>query len=228
MMRRIGRELRGLVRPRHFVQLSALAVFAALFLELAEDVWIQEGFAWDVPVALAIHRLQRPWLDEAMQAITWTGGYGALLGTLVGGLWLLRRLMPERALLLLGSYTAASVFTLGLKQVFQRPRPALFPPLVAARGYSFPSGHTFAGLMLYGMLAVYLWQDRRRGPALLMALWGPLIGFSRIYLGVHYPSDVLASLTAGVLWMLPGLALMGRGLPPFKPREDPTAASFRR
>ena len=82
--------------------------------------------------------------------------------------------------------------------------------------------------MLYGMLAVYLWQDRRRGPALLMALWGPLIGLSRIYLGVHYPSDVLASLTAGVLWMLPGLALMGRGLPPFKPREDPTAASFRR
>lgn len=208
MTRRIRRDLRGFARPWPLFLLSLLALSATIFLALAEDVWFREGFAWDAPIALAIHRLPQPWLDGAMETITWTGGPGALLGTLAASMWLLRRRRRARALLILGSYATAVAFTLALKQVFQRPRPALFPPLVVANGYSFPSGHTFAALILYGLLAAYLWQDGRRAPALLLVAWGPLIGLSRIYLGVHYPSDVLASLTVGALWILPGLALM--------------------
>lgn len=208
MTRRIRRDLLGFARPWPLVLLSLLALSAIIFWALAEDVWFRQGFAWDAPIAMAIYRLRQPWLDGAMGMITWTGGPGALLGTLATAIWLWRRRRLERALLILGSYATAVAFTLALKQVFQRPRPVLFPPLVAANGYSFPSGHTFAALILYGLLAAYLWQDGRRAPALLLMAWGPLIGLSRVYLGVHYPSDVLASLTAGALWILPGLALM--------------------
>lgn len=193
---------------RQIVLGVALTLAAIVFLELAEDVWFREGFAWDGPVALAIHAWQRPWLDTVMKAVTWTGGPGALLGAAAYGLWQAQRRRRSRAGLVTGAYVAAIWASLALKALFQRPRPALFPPLVVADGFSFPSGHTLGAVILYGLIAAFLWQDGRRRPAVLVAAWVPLIGLSRVYLGVHYPSDVLASLTAGALWVVLGLLLM--------------------
>lgn len=185
-----------------------LTLAAIVFLELAEDVWFREGFAWDDPIALAVHAWQRPWLDAAMKAVTWTGGPGALFGAVAYGLWQAGRRNRWRAWLVTGSYVGAVGLSLLLKALFQRPRPALFPPLVVANGFSFPSGHTLGALIFYGLIAAFLWQDGRRLPAVLVAAWAPVIGLSRIYLGVHHPSDVLASLSAGALWVVMGLLVM--------------------
>lgn len=186
----------------------ALALAAVVFLELAEDVWFREGFAWDAPIALAVHAWQRPWLDLLMMGITWTGGQGALLAASLYGLWQAGQGRRLRATLVTGAYVGAIGLSLLLKAIFQRPRPDWFPPLVVADGFSFPSGHTFGALILYGLAAALLWRDGRRLPALGLAAWVPLIGLSRVYLGVHHPSDVLASLSAGALWVVAGLQVL--------------------
>jgi undecaprenyl-diphosphatase len=88
-----------------------------------------------------------------------------------------------------------------LKLLFARPRPNVFPPLTLETSFSFPSGHTMAAVAFYGLIAILLWRDHHYGWALLPGLWVPLVALSRIYLGVHYPSDVLASLAVGTIWL---------------------------
>jgi len=93
-----------------------------------------------------------------------------------------------------------------LKYVFQRPRPHFDDPLLSLSSYSFPSGHTMTATVVFGVLASYLFtttQDWRRR-ALIVCVAGFLIllvGFSRIYLGVHYLSDVLGAMAEGLAWL---------------------------
>jgi len=105
----------------------------------------------------------------------------------------------------------------GLKALFHRARPeAVF----ASLGYSFPSGHAFAAVALYGMLAYWLARGQERPRA--VGVWGAgillilLIGFSRIYLGVHYASDVAAGFAAGLPWLWGCLALPSRTQSPLR------------
>jgi undecaprenyl-diphosphatase len=98
-------------------------------------------------------------------------------------------------------YAGSWLLTDGLKLLFVRPRPDVFPPLTTELGYSFPSGHALTSAALYGFLAFLCWQARRRVWALLLAFFGLWIGASRVYLGVHYPSDVLAASAVGVVWL---------------------------
>lgn len=95
-----------------------------------------------------------------------------------------------------------------LKALFRRTRPEV-AALVLAEGYSFPSGHAMTSFAFYGLLGYLLWQyGKRRGSlvgrlcafgAWLLAL---TIGISRVYLGVHFPSDVLAGYAAGGVWLV--------------------------
>ena len=191
---------------QHLYTWSVLAllvtVAAAVFLELAGDVWLKEGFAWDAPLMLAIHRLQTPWLDELMKAITQIGNLGVALVTVLATLWFWRHRRWGELVALLTSVLGAVSLNAVLKIVFARPRPSVFPPLVTEHTYSFPSGHTITAMALYGFLAIILWREHRRIWALLAGALIPLVGFSRIYLGVHYPSDVLGALMLGGLWLL--------------------------
>jgi len=93
-----------------------------------------------------------------------------------------------------------------LKDFFQRPRPHFAHPLLVETSYSFPSGHAMESFVAYGMLAYFAvlalrtWEARVGvvcGAALLVVL----IGFSRMYLGVHYFSDVIAGYAAGGVWL---------------------------
>ena len=108
---------------------------------------------------------------------------------------------------------------IGLKALFHRPRPS---EVFAGLGYSFPSGHSFFAVTLYGMMAYWLTRatPARRWvwvPAVLLIL---AIGFSRIYLGVHYASDVLAGFCVGLPWLWACLALPTAFRPPSE--RDPT------
>ena len=173
-----------------------------IFVDLAGDVWLKEGFTWDAPVMLAIHRYARPWLTQLMLVITSTGQSVAVIVLAIVLYWLWRRERKLDALTALVSFVGAVAISTVLKLVFARPRPHVFPPLVPADTYSFPSGHTLAAVALYGLLAILLWRGRHRWWALLSAVWVLVVGLSRIYLGVHYPSDVVASLALGTLWLV--------------------------
>ncbi|MCX6050405.1 MAG: phosphatase PAP2 family protein, partial [Chloroflexi bacterium] len=115
--------------------------------------------------------------------------------------WFYWRRQPHQAILLVTTFGSAVWINALLKLVFARSRPLLFPPLVLETDYSFPSGHAVAAISLYGLLAVLLWRQRHYGWALLAGVWVLAVAVSRVYLGVHYPSDVLASLTIGGLWL---------------------------
>jgi undecaprenyl-diphosphatase len=98
------------------------------------------------------------------------------------------------------------LLNLALKHLFQRPRPEFDHPLIHALGYSFPSGHMMGAMLFYGFMTVLVarqaeqWRWRTLAPLLAFFLV-ILIGLSRIYLGAHYLSDVMAAAAAGLAWL---------------------------
>jgi membrane-associated phospholipid phosphatase len=193
--------------------LSLILVFGAAFtfLELAEDVWLKEGFSWDAPLMRDIHRLSTPWLDALMKGITFTasGAVAVLAVAVVVWLWHWRQQHVE-ALTIGAALIGSVIINTSLKLIFARPRPEVFPPLTVEHSYSFPSGHTSAAIAFYGLLAVLLWRAHHRGWALLSGGWVLAVAFSRVYLGAHYPSDVLGSMTLGVIWLFAVLLVHDR------------------
>ena len=105
------------------------------------------------------------------------------------------------------------VLNVVLKYTFERPRPTLFQEIETLHTYSFPSGHAMVGVAVYGMMGVVLARlapGRRRLILLLMPGLMFMIGISRVCLGVHWPSDVLAGFAAGAFIVLAGaIALDG-------------------
>ena len=192
-------------RRQLLVWLAALGLLltaVSLFLELAEDIWLNEGFSWDITLMLGIHSLSQPWLDKVFWLITQTAGPLIILPLVGTAVWFWRHGEQTTAILFMASFAGALLLSGLLKLIFARPRPDLFPPLVVEHSYSFPSGHTMSAIAYYGLLALVLWQRGRRGWAILAGLWVPLVALSRVYLGAHYPSDVLASLAVGTIWLV--------------------------
>jgi undecaprenyl-diphosphatase len=173
-----------------------------LFLHLAKDVRLNEGFTWDLSLMLALHGLSQPWLDTVFVMITQTGGGLVGLFLLVTAVYLWRRQQQQTAVLFMAACSGAMALNSLLKLLFARPRPDVFPPFYVVTNYSFPSGHTMLAVMFYGLLAIWLWHNKKFGWAIFSGFWILLVALSRVYLGVHYPSDVLASLAVGILFLV--------------------------
>lgn len=188
-----------------YCKLCKAAIFFALllvFFRLSLQVVSGKPFAWDPTIMWFIHAYSRPGLDQLMLVITYTGSEFTPIiftGTL---LWLYRNKAMDYFWGAAASFLGA-ISTNGLaKMFFARPRPLEFPALTTARTFSFPSGHTVAAVSLYGYLAYLLWKKGSRGWAVLLAGWILPVGISRIYLGVHYPSDVIGGLIFGGIWLI--------------------------
>ena len=184
---------------------SALIIWA--FAELADGVVEGESRRFDRAVLLWIHAHSPEWLDGPMRLVT-ALGYGQvvlpLLAAVVFAFYL--KGWTLSATLLLVSTVGGSLLTALLKAVFGRARPELFDSGYTGSFYSFPSGHATVAVGFYGALTLIL-AYRLRGPARwAVAACGVslvlLIGFSRLYLGVHYPTDVLAGFLAAPLWVI--------------------------
>jgi undecaprenyl-diphosphatase len=183
---------------------AVTALFA--FGWLAEEMLEGETAQFDAFVRTAVHRLATPELTRLMQAFSFLGSVAVVtVLTLVAICMCLyfRRIRTAAlpAITMLGA--AALDFT--LKRAFHRPRPvAFFGPTPSS--YSFPSGHAILSTCFYGVLAGIL-SARVRGRLAQVCIWGTavlvigMIGLSRIYLGVHYPSDVIGGYCAGAVWV---------------------------
>jgi membrane-associated phospholipid phosphatase len=182
--------------------LFILLIASIVFIELAEDVWLKEGFSWDAPLMLALHRFSQPWLDSFFMGITQTAGEWVVVPLGITAVILWRQQKNAMAIMILVSFGGTVALNTALKALFARPRPQLFPPLTVETSFSFPSGHTMIAIAFYGLLAILLWHSRRYLWAILSGLWVSLVAISRVYLGVHYPSDVLASLAVGTIWLV--------------------------
>jgi undecaprenyl-diphosphatase len=178
-----------------------------VFTELADAVAEGESRAFDKAALLWIHTTFPGWLDGPMRIVTALGYYWFVLLLLVVVVPLFyQRGWKLSATLLLVSTAGSAVLTTVLKGVFQRARPELFDSDYHASFYSFPSGHATVAVGLYGMLTLVL-AYRLQGTArwavvVLGILVVLLIGFSRLYLGVHYPTDIVAGYLAALLWLV--------------------------
>ena len=105
----------------------------------------------------------------------------------------------------------AAVFNLILKAAFRRDRPALWQTLITETNYSFPSGHAMASSAFIFCVIVMLWNTRWRLPSIIIGgFLLLLIGLSRLYLGVHYPSDIIAGWLGGGMWVLLVFVVLSR------------------
>ena len=133
----------------------------------------------------------------------------AVVGTIIGFVW---RKVRGAAWTFPLAVVVAGLLIEGIKLTVHRPRPTVFTPLLHATGYSFPSGHSLISIVVYGLLGYFLMHlVRNRAAKLAIAILTGvfifLIGASRVYVGVHYPSDVLAGWAAGLPWMISCLGL---------------------
>ena len=182
-----------------FGLLAPLAVFATLGAEIRSS----QVVTVDQRILEWLHGYATPALDSVMLFISGVGGAQALLvllaALLLGLLWLRRWRDAAFALLAFGG---AEVTNLLLKALFARARPHLWPALSVETSYGFPSGHATGSVALAAIVAVLLWETRWRIPALLIGmLFACLVSLSRLYLGVHYPSDVIAGAAMSLAWV---------------------------
>lgn len=183
--------------------IAVLSLF--LFAWIAEDVTHQRTMKFDLAVRDAIHAHASPVLTKVMIALSFIGGDGLAIAAILSvGLFLWFRWF-RAALWLVTTIAGAIVLSVTLKYAFHRPRPMAFYGALP-HTYSFPSGHSLFSFCFYGVLAGLL-VDRTRSSRRRIFIWFcaaclvASIGFSRIYLGVHYPSDVLAGYLTGALWV---------------------------
>lgn len=194
---------------RWLVFLAAALVALATFLELGEELLEQEELAAvDAQILRYVANLRRPWLTIPAIDITALGSLTLLsLAALAAALPLLQLGDLRGAAQLLVAISGAGVWTLLTKRLFSRARPDLEHRLIEVQGYSFPSGHAAGAAALYVTLAIVVGRHVRslRGRVWLLAgssTLALLIGLSRVYLGVHYASDVASGLTFGTGWAL--------------------------
>ena len=173
------------------------------FFELFEELTQNELGWFDDAVAMPIQNMRRPWLTDAMLAITWMGDRTAyiIFGVALFIFFYLRYrslIFPLQIGLVL---LVSGGLSRWLKDLIDRPRPEA-KHLVEATTMSFPSGHAMSSIAFFGFLIYLVWRLVstpwiRWLLSSLLALLILLIGFSRVYLGVHYPSDILAGYAAG-------------------------------
>jgi len=188
--------------------LAVSGFLLAVFAQLAQEAlfYHETDFADQVVIWL-VRYFANPALDKLMLAVTYLGsGYVSIfLAMIMLGVLFWRRRKSEGISLVVCLFGGGLLNYL-LKHLFERARPDMFK-LISETGYSFPSGHAMLSLCFYGMLAYIFGRKltQHYGRILVLGVTTALIaaiGISRIYVGVHYPSDVLAGYIAGGTWLV--------------------------
>jgi undecaprenyl-diphosphatase len=201
--------------PWTLISIALAAISAWGFIELLDEVQEGDTREIDMAIMLAFRAPGDPadpigplWLEEAVRDITALGSTPILVIAVLavfGFLMLAKAWRP--AIFTLAASGGGLVLSSLLKEVIDRPRPDLVPHGNVVFTASFPSGHSMMSAVVYFTLAALIARliERRRlkgytmGVALILTL---LVGVSRVYLGVHWPSDVLAGWAAGAAWAL--------------------------
>jgi undecaprenyl-diphosphatase len=193
-----------------------IPLVVCLFLFLAIAATVDDGsvlLTWDEPVTRALENLRSPGLDGIIKAV---GSLGSLTVVTLVLLLLLLFVWQEcrpLALVLLAASLARPLLEWSLKELVDRPRPQL-GQLVPGTGPSFPSGHVMAAVAVWGLLppVVAVVSGRRAAWWMSVGISGTIVGlvaFSRVYLGVHWMSDVVGALALGSIYLLGVEGLLG-------------------
>jgi membrane-associated phospholipid phosphatase len=199
------------IKRSHIKLILALLLFLSslyLFGYIVYEVLWEKEETFDTKAASFIsQRLLNSRLTPAMEVITFFASAYFLAGAYLVLIFWYAGIKKNKRLSLYITAIATGGFLLGyiLKLVFKRVRP-IDPMMTALRNYSFPSGHAISGFVFYGLLVYLVWQLRikiqyKYWGTVVLILFSLLIGFSRIYLRMHYTSDVIAGFCIGFSWL---------------------------
>lgn len=202
---------------RILIALALIAGGSWLFFELAGVVFDDEpGFrSMDEALVLALREpddrsdpIGSPLVETAVRDITALGGTAVLtLLTASSAVFLILRGNYRTAFVLIVAVVGGTLLSMLFKDVFARPRPSLVPVETRHLSYSFPSGHAMVSAITYLTVGALLAHTQARRAIkiyilTLAVLLAAAVGISRIYLGLHWPTDVIAGWLAGVSWAL--------------------------
>ena len=208
-----------LVRPRQrpFQRVPAVLIgglgasLASIFLfgKISDEILEREAMAFDSRLVRLARKMRSPSLDKAMSVATAAGEPWALalVSGLAGLIWVKKQRYADVVTLLLATAGGGAVNQV-LKTFFRRDRPALRLRRAHASGYSYPSGHAMTTLAAYGTLAFLVGRhgSLTKHPEAELT-WVPtlalcaMVGCSRVYLEVHYPTDVIGGWAVGTVWL---------------------------
>lgn len=193
-----------------------------IFVKLATEVQEHLPIGADTSVLNWVHGMSAAWLETLARIATDLGSAEvvALVTLLLVGYLAYKHQRRNAALVWFGVGGAAAANII-LKLLFHRERPDLWPHLVNETGYSFPSGHAMASSALAFSIVFILWRTKWRWLGVVIgALYILTVGFSRLYLGVHYPSDVVAGWCVSFAWVLIAYIILQWGLPKRQPKRE--------
>lgn len=189
---------------RHATFAAASLGAVGSFLAIERTILQSNGNAFDRAVMRAIGGRRSALLTRLVRGVTFFGGVPGAVGVSLFATWSLRRAPRAAAQIAIGAL-GGIIAELGIKRMFRRARPSMFEHLEVVKSSSFPSGHSMASSSLYLTLA-FVGSRGHEARSHRLAIVGAaaglagLIGATRVYLGVHWPTDVLGGLALGTAW----------------------------
>ena len=216
-----AREVAGLLRRngrRIVLLLLGMLLPLWVFAELADEVHELERFVFDDPILLRAHALAGPGLDGFFVVISKIGYEGVVAIDLLIVLTILAMRRWREATFAAVAFVGSALLNLGAKQFFQRDRPTLWESISPEDSFSFPSGHAMGSMTLDATLVLLAWPTRLAlAGAGADALFALLVGYSRVYLGVHFLRTSWPAGWRRAAWVVSAyLALFHRVLHPWQ------------
>ncbi len=181
-------------------------LLAVIFvIDLVENIYVNEIIEIDkIAYRFVVENIRQDWLTPVMLFITNLGGVVSLVCITIISVILTKS--NRVRLLILGNLAGISIFNIALKNIVQRPRPTGYE-LISEVGYSFPSGHSMVSMGFFGLLIYLAYTRIKKGVlrniiCISLSILILLIGFSRVYLGVHYASDVIAGFIISIVYLM--------------------------
>ncbi len=198
--------------PLSFVVLLGCLGLLALVGWLSQEVLEKETFGFDTTILLWLHQHSSSAIDNIMLRLTNLGDpeFVVVIVTVSFSLLLWQKQVWAAQILFLNCL-GGLILNQGLKLFFAKPRPHLWTPLIIEHSYSFPSGHALGSAVVYGFLAILL---ASRYPHYRLGIFGgavvivSAIGLSRLFLGVHYPTDIIAGYAIGLIWLTTSIRIL--------------------
>jgi len=204
------KQLNPVTKKRLLVGLFLFWTPVVAFSYIAGEVLERQPLFFDNAILQWIHAHSSTFLDKLFLAITTIGNVEVitLIALTIIGILLYKRYRLQAAIIF-SSFFGAAAANFVLKLVFHRDRPAFWQSAIRETGYSFPSGHAMLSSALALSIIAIAWNTRWRWLAIGIGVpFILLIGYSRLYLGVHYPTDVLAGWLASSAWVIVVVSLI--------------------